>query len=375
MGDNVGVVTVTNNAPAKFPLGTTSVTWTVTDAAGNVSTATQDIMVVDAELPTISAPADITTLANSGSFATGVNLGTPIYSDNVNVVTVTNDAPLQFPLGSTTVTWTATDAAGNIAKATQVVTVTNCSNYNVTVTSVPTSNVFTGGNPNDLYLGYGAQSTQLKVTVPNTGGPYTFSWIGSNLSSKTSAIPTFTPSASGLYTFYVSVFNANGCESKATITICVKDARVLNSNGNWDGKKVYVCHLPPGNKPNMQLLSVSVNAVGAHIGNHEGDAVGKCGETCNSFASRSSVPVTEAFSVKAYPNPSADFFRLQVKTEDVYTRITVRIIDAFGRTVEMFNNVAADKLLQFGDKYTSGAYFAEVMQGEERKMIPLMKAK
>lgn len=376
MSDNVGVVTITNNAPAQFPLGTTTVTWIVKDAAGNTSTKSQDILIIDTELPNITAPANITVLANSGSYATGVNLGTPIYSDNVIVVTVSNDAPSQFPVGSTTVTWRATDAAGNTATATQIVTVTNCNGYNVTVTSIlGLGSVFTGGNSNNLYLGYGAQSTQLKVTVPVTGGPYTFSWIGSNLSSKTSAIPTFTPTAAGSYTFYVTATNANGCESSGSITICVKDARVLNSNGNWDGKKVYVCHLPPGNKPNMQLISVSVNAVDTHVGLHEGDAVGKCGETCNSFASRSSVPATEAFSVKAYPNPSADFFRLQVKTEDVYTRITVRIVDAFGRTVEMFNNVTADKLLQFGDKYSSGAYYAEVTQGEERKMIPLMKAK
>ncbi len=36
---------------------------------------------------------------------------------------VTNDAPPVFPLGETTVTWTATDASGNSATATQKVTV------------------------------------------------------------------------------------------------------------------------------------------------------------------------------------------------------------------------------------------------------------
>jgi hypothetical protein len=373
--DNVGVVSITSNAPATFPLGTTTVTWTVTDAAGNTSTASQDVVVIDTELPTITAPADITVLANAGQYATGVNLGTPVYSDNVPGATVTNNAPAQFPVGTTKVIWTVTDAAGNFATASHFVTVTNCSNYAVSVTSTPTSNIFTGGNPNNLFLGFGAQSTQLRVTVPNTGGPYTFSWTGSNLSSRTSATPTFAPTAAGIYTFYVTATNANNCTSTGTITICVRDARVLNSNGNWDGKKVYVCHIPPGNPSNPQLLSVSVNAVAAHVGNHAGDGVGKCNETCSPIASRGAVNAVEAFSVKAYPNPSNDFFRLQVKTEDIYTRISVRVVDAFGRTVEMFNNVTADKVLNFGDKYASGAYYVEVTQGEERKMIPLMKAK
>jgi uncharacterized repeat protein (TIGR01451 family) len=37
-------ITTTNNAPAKFPLGTTTVTWTATDAQGNKSTSTQQVV-------------------------------------------------------------------------------------------------------------------------------------------------------------------------------------------------------------------------------------------------------------------------------------------------------------------------------------------
>jgi hypothetical protein len=40
-----GTVTVTNDAPAKFAFGVTTVTWTAADAAGNVSTATQTVTV------------------------------------------------------------------------------------------------------------------------------------------------------------------------------------------------------------------------------------------------------------------------------------------------------------------------------------------
>jgi len=122
--DNVGVANVSSNAPAQFALGATTVTWTVTDAAGNSNTATQTVTVEDHEKPSITAPANVTVNTNPGAaVATGVSLSTPVTADNVGVANVSSDAPAQFPLGSTTVTWTVTDAAGNSNTATQTVTV------------------------------------------------------------------------------------------------------------------------------------------------------------------------------------------------------------------------------------------------------------
>ena len=45
-------------------------------------------------------------------YATGVALGTPTTADNCGVASVTNNAPAQFPVGTTTVTWTVTDNHG-----------------------------------------------------------------------------------------------------------------------------------------------------------------------------------------------------------------------------------------------------------------------
>ena len=44
-------------------------------------------------------------------------------SDDVEVISITNDAPEVFPLGETIVKWTATDCSGNSASATQTITV------------------------------------------------------------------------------------------------------------------------------------------------------------------------------------------------------------------------------------------------------------
>jgi len=76
--------------------------------------------------PTITAPGPITVeqAGPSGTPASSVNLGTPTVSDACDPnPKVTNDEPTTFPPGQTTVTWTATDASGNKATATQIVTV------------------------------------------------------------------------------------------------------------------------------------------------------------------------------------------------------------------------------------------------------------
>ena len=115
--------TITNNAPNPIPLGTTTVTWTVTDDNGDTATDTQSVTIVDTTPPTITIPATLTVLVNAPkSELTGSA------SDIVDASpTLTNDAPSAFPAGITIVTWTATDASGNVAYATTIVT----ANYNI----------------------------------------------------------------------------------------------------------------------------------------------------------------------------------------------------------------------------------------------------
>ncbi len=122
--DAVGVASLTNNSPGTFSANTTTVvTWTACDAAGNCSTANQNVTIQDTIAPALTPPADVT--ADATGSLTVVSLGTPTATDAVGVVSLTNDAPAGgFPVDSTnTVTWTACDAAGNCSTATQTVTV------------------------------------------------------------------------------------------------------------------------------------------------------------------------------------------------------------------------------------------------------------
>ena len=119
--DVVGVVSLSSNAPTTFPVGTTTITWTAKDAAGNTSTATQTVTVEDTTAPIITAPAAVTAEATAPQ--TTVNISMATATDMVGIESITSDAPATFPVGVTTVTWTATDKAGNSSTATQVVTV------------------------------------------------------------------------------------------------------------------------------------------------------------------------------------------------------------------------------------------------------------
>ena len=119
--DLVGVASVTNDAPEYFQFGLTTITWTVSDEAGNIATGLQQISVEDTTSPTIVSPDDV--LLEATGQATNVNLGQPQVSDLVSISTVTNDAPESFSLGETILTWSVTDTSGNSANSTQTITI------------------------------------------------------------------------------------------------------------------------------------------------------------------------------------------------------------------------------------------------------------
>jgi len=115
-------VTITNNSTKAFPLGKTVVLWTATDEAGNKANATQIVDVVDTTAPKITPPKNIVVNATSPT-SNRVDIGNATTSDDVKVVSVSNDAPAVFPFGNTTVTWAVKDGAGNTASVTQLIQV------------------------------------------------------------------------------------------------------------------------------------------------------------------------------------------------------------------------------------------------------------
>jgi uncharacterized repeat protein (TIGR01451 family) len=164
---------------AAFPGGTTVITWTATDANGNVATCTQTVTVnasaTDTVAPTITAPADITVFTGAesavacGAIIGESQMGSAEADDNGCAVTVARTgvpAGNLFPVGTTTVTYTATDLAGLTASDTQVITVVD---NTPPVIRAPADAAYTC--PSEVPAAHPGQATGAPPEeLPNEGG-------------------------------------------------------------------------------------------------------------------------------------------------------------------------------------------------------------
>lgn len=102
---------------ANFPLGTTSVVFRATDGALHTATCAFTVTVLDNQVPSIiNCPANITQPNDPNGCGATVTYGTPMAFDNCSVQSLTRITGLPsgsfFPVGTTSVTYRATDGSG-----------------------------------------------------------------------------------------------------------------------------------------------------------------------------------------------------------------------------------------------------------------------
>src|SRR5918997_1728211 len=119
-----------------FPLGTTTVNCSATDAAGNEATGSFNVIVQDKTAPTLELPSDITQEATgqNGAAVTYTATATDAVDGSVPV-TCDPASGSTFPLGTTTVNCSATDAAGNTGTGSFNVIVQDTTKPEIQVTS------------------------------------------------------------------------------------------------------------------------------------------------------------------------------------------------------------------------------------------------
>jgi MYXO-CTERM domain-containing protein len=108
-----------------FPLGSTQVTVTATDEAGNKASCTFSVTVEDTTAPEVGCPGPLVAEAQDASGASVV-FSTAKPRDAVTLepsVSLSHAPGSRFPLGNTTVVLTATDAADNAASCSFSITV------------------------------------------------------------------------------------------------------------------------------------------------------------------------------------------------------------------------------------------------------------
>ena len=114
--DNTSTTNVNQITSSKDNTSTTNVNQITSPTQTKTMTKT-----VDFKKPSVNPPKDLYVEATGG--LTRVSIGQAIATDESGIQSLSNNAPEQFPLGITTVIWTAIDNSGNMGIATQTITV------------------------------------------------------------------------------------------------------------------------------------------------------------------------------------------------------------------------------------------------------------
>jgi HYR domain len=233
-----------SHAPGSiFPVGVTTVTYTFADAAGNVSLPCSfTVTVTDNTAPIITCPGNIANppINTAGCLAT-VTTANPTFSDNCAVTKLTwaitgagivpaATSPTTginylgsrtFNFGVTTVTYTATDAAGNSATCSYTVTVTRPFTASIAGTStVLQNNTGTSNVSFTSQLGTAPYTIVYTTTAGGFPSAGTHTIVTNNANTSTIGgnpnwLVTTVPQSSaipGVYTYtLVSVTDAFGC--------------------------------------------------------------------------------------------------------------------------------------------------------------------
>ena len=318
-------------------------TYTTTNAAGCDSVATLHLTIINGPtVPVITCPSGspFTRSANSsckytvvaGEFdATAtVTCGTSILNYVLSGATTgTGNSTLSGVIlnkGTTTVTWTATNAA---LTSTCSFSVTVLDNQAPVFTACPT-NVITnlkGKNCN----------TKIKTTNPifsdncDPISGLTLTWIMTGATTGSSP-------ATGINNAGMQTFNAG----ITTVKYTARDAV-----GNSSSCSFTVTVNNP-NCPNSPLTKV-----GAGNSNEK------------------ELFVVEGLEVKVNPNPSANYFNLSIASKDA-SNIWIVIMDITGRVLQNLNG-SPNRSYKIGDKLIQGTYIVEVRQGTNRAIVKIIK--
>jgi glucose/arabinose dehydrogenase len=84
-------------------------------------------------------------------------------------------------------------------------------------------------------------------------------------------------------------------------------------------------------------------------------------------------PLLKELVVSISPNPTTSHFNLVIGG-DINAPVSVRVLDAYGKVVEKYERTVSGQTLRVGQQLNAGIYFAEVIQGSQRKIVKIVKA-
>ena len=203
--------TITSTPPSgsTFPLGSTTVTVMATDHSGNSTSAQFTINVQDTTPPVITNVPQNQTVEATGPSGAVITYASPTATDLVDpspTITSTPPSGSTFPLGTTTVTVTATDHSGNSTSAHFTIAVQDTTPP--VLANVPASQTVEATGPSGAVVTY-ASPTATDLVDPNP--------------TITSTPPSGSTFPLGSTTVTVMATDHSGNSTSAHFTIAVQD--------------------------------------------------------------------------------------------------------------------------------------------------------
>ncbi len=217
---------------------------------------------------------------------------------------------------------------------------------------------------NTIYPGWSPASSLTLAADANGAQNASYAWRNSN-GKVVGTGPTYKVTSPGTYTVTLS---SNGCSSSASKTITQIDV----SCGSKKIPGVMICQ-KMGNQ--YQPNCVSSSTVANYL--NSGSLLG----ACPSSSITATVVTIETkqkvqagiFSLRAFPNPTTSQFTVQLQSDNAKDKISVRVINLSGQVVETISNLRAQQVIRLGTKYRPGMYVIEMMQGENRTQVKVVK--
>lgn len=359
-----------------FPLGITTITYTATDSSGNTTTCSFDIVVVDAEAPVMTCPANITMSTDSGLCTAVVTFSTPAATDNCSAASVVQTSgPASgsaFPLGVTTITYTATDSAGNTSTCTFDVTVNDIEapivNCGTNITTCAGEETMITASAIDLCSGIASLDYVLSGATTGSGS-------GTGLVSFNAGTTTVTYTATdssgntSTCSFTVTATSApNVTVSASATTVCVTDGVVTltgtPTGGTWSGPGVSGSTFNPATAGN-----------GSHVLTYTYvDSAGCTGTGTVTIVVNPCTGVEENNGLAAMqvsPNPTIGSMNIALGA--TYSEIEITLVQVNGQIVrdEKYSNTSTVTL----DLTTvaAGIYVLEVKADDEVRIVKVVR--
>jgi hypothetical protein len=320
----IGPTVITS--PYTFPGGTTTVT-AIALNGGGFATCTFTVTVNDTTPPAITCPANITVFNDPGVCGAAVNY-TATATDNCPGVLVTY-LPASgsfFPVGTSAVTATATDAAGNQSTCSFTVTV---------IDNEPPVIADLEANP-DILWPPNHKMKDVAVDYTSTDNCV----IVSCALSVTSNEPV----------------NGTGDGNTSPDWVVIDDHHVKlraeragNGNGRIYTIKVTCTDQYGISDSTTTTVTVPHDMSGRRSGSHH------------------------KMSISIAPNPSDGRFMLDIQTTEPGEKINLKITDQSGRVVETRSNFAGNQAIYIGERLSAGMYFVVLQQGNEIQQLKLLK--